>query len=304
MLCNARIKFGAFYDYIGDKYDKVATGHYAQIEQQDSSQNFSVAHIRSSEADTLNILRSSDHKSETMPASNISGARKNFVEQSQQPTYRLKKTPDAIKDQTYFLSQLTQKQLSRALFPIGEYKKEAVRKLAEKFELPNAKRKDSQGICFLGKIPFDAFLKYHLGEKQGDLVEYETNKVLGEHPGFWYFTVGQRQGIGLSGGPWYVVKKDTTTNTIYIAHGEHKADQARDRFLVGNLNWFHEKPEDGAELAVKLRHGPKEHNCTIQWQDEKMLLVTLKEKDPGIAEGQFAVFYRREYCLGGGVIVD
>lgn len=253
MLCNARIKFGAFYDFIGDRFEKIATGHYAQVEEKDG-------------------------------------------------TFLLKKTPDAIKDQTYFLSQLTQEQLSRALFPIGEYEKKEVRKLALKFELPNALRKDSQGICFLGKIPFDAFLKYHLGEKKGNLVEYETGKILGEHSGFWYFTVGQRQGIKLSAGPWYVVRKEPETNTIFISHGEHKEAQSRDMFIVENLNWFSLRPEDATELSVKLRHGPKEHSCTIRWRDEKTLEVSLKEKDPGIAEGQFAVFYDGETCLGGGTI--
>ncbi len=278
MLCNARIKFGAFYDFIGDRparnatparnavstagrhsvaggFEKIATGHYARVEEKDG-------------------------------------------------IFLLKKTPDAIKDQTYFLSQLTQEQLSRALFPIGEYEKKEVRKLALKFDLPNALRKDSQGICFLGKIPFDAFLRYHLGEKKGNLVEYETGKILGEHCGFWYFTVGQRQGIGLSGGPWYVVGKEPETNTIFISHAEHQEVSSRDHFLVTDLNWFSLIPKDGAELSVKLRHGPKEYLCTIEWQDEKTLHVSLKEKDSGIAPGQFAVFYDGEICLGGGTITQ
>lgn len=266
MLCNARIKFGAFYEFLEKthnpefvegsigEFEKIATGHYARVEE------------------------------------------KNGI-------FFLKKTPDAIKDQTYFLSQLSQAQLSRALFPIGSYEKKEVRKLAEKFQLANASRKDSQGICFLGKIPFDAFLKYHLGEKRGNLVEYETGKVLGEHAGFWYFTVGQRQGIGLSGGPWYVVKKEPATNTIFISHGEHKEASSRNTFTVENLNWFSVEPKDGAELSVKLRHGPEEHLCTIHWKNEQSLEVTLREKDPGIAEGQFAVFYEGDVCLGGGTIL-
>lgn len=255
MLCNARIKFGAFYDHIGERFDKIATGHYANVEEQDG-------------------------------------------------IFLLKKTPDAIKDQTYFLSQLSQAQLSKALFPIGKYEKKEVRKLAEKFALPNALRKDSQGICFLGKIPFDKFLEFHLGKRPGKLVEYETKEVMGEHNGFWYFTVGQRQGIGLSGGPWYVVKKEPETNTVYISHAEHKEDQSRERFLVSNLNWFSAQPKNNTELSVKLRHGPKEHVCTVVWRDGKTLEVLLKEKDPGIAEGQFAVFYDGEICLGGGTIIE
>ncbi|TXH08273.1 MAG: tRNA 2-thiouridine(34) synthase MnmA [Candidatus Moraniibacteriota bacterium] len=254
MLCNSRIKFGAFYDAIGTGYAKIATGHYAQVEEKSG----------------------------------------NFF---------LKKAPDPVKDQTYFLSQLSKSQLSRAIFPIGEYAKPEVRALAEKFQLPNAKRKDSQGICFLGKIPFNEFLRHHLGMKLGPLVEFETGETIGEHPGFWYFTIGQRGGIGLSGGPWYVVGKDTETNTVFISHAEHRAERARDRVLVRDLNWFNEQPEDGAMLSVKLRHGPKEYPCQVQWQDDKTLEVFLqKETDAGVASGQYAVFYRDDYCLGGGTI--
>lgn len=254
MLCNARIKFGAFWDAIGSDFDKVATGHYAQAEEK-------------------------------------------------QGKFYLKKTPDVVKDQTYFLSQLSKKQLSRALFPIGSYTKPEVRSLAEKFKLPNAKRKDSQGICFLGKIPFDEFLRHHLGEKPGPIVEFETGKELGQHKGFWYFTIGQREGLGLSGGPWYVVKKDAVSNTIYISHAEHRLEQSRSNFTVSNLNWFNEKPEDGAELSVKLRHGPKEYSTKVQWLDETQIEVYLQqEADAGIASGQYAVFYNGEYCLGGGII--
>lgn len=256
MLCNSRIKFGAFFDAIGNKFDYIATGHYAWVEDRHG---------------------------------------KNY----------LKKTPDAIKDQTYFLSQLSRAQLSRAIFPIGEYEKTKVRALAEEFNLPNAKRKDSQGICFLGKIPFDAFLRHHLGEQKGKLIDMETGKEMGEHSGFWYFTIGQREGIGLSGGPWYVVKKDTAKNIVYIGHKEVKEATATDHFLVTGLNWFNDRPEDGAELSVKLRHGPKEYECTVQWQDEETLEVFLKnEKDPGVAMGQYAVFYTGDYCLGGGVISE
>jgi len=253
MLCNARIKFGAFYDFIGDRFEKIATGHYAQVAERNGM-------------------------------------------------FFLKKTPDSIKDQTYFLSQLSQKQLSKALFPIGKYEKKEVRKLAEKFGIMNEKRKDSQGICFLGKIPFNQFLKYHLGEQKGDLVNFETGEKMGEHSGFWYFTVGQRQGIGLSGGPFYVVKKDPKTNTVFIGRDAEKVLQARDHFVIENANWFFEIPADGMKLSVKLRHGPKEYGCVLRKRDENTFEVSLDEKDSGIAEGQFAVFYDGEMCLGGGVI--
>lgn len=264
MLCNARIKFGAFYDRFGNEFDKVATGHYAQTEDIESS------------------------------------------------TY-LKTSPDPIKDQTYFLSQLSQEQMSKAMFPIGGFEKGRVRELAKQFDLPNAERKDSQGICFLGKIPFDKFVEHHLGKRPGKIIEHETKKVLGEHDGFYFFTVGQRRGIRLPGGPWYVVGKNAEANEVYVSHGEHYELVARDTFVVGGLNWIAENPpfRQGAtwkrsfqveNLSVKVRHGAKMYPAGVEFLENGNLKVLLKEKDQGIAAGQFAVFYDRDYCLGGGVI--
>ena len=122
--------------------------------------------------------------------------------------YLLKRSPDPIKDQTYFLAYLNQKQLSRALFPLGDYRKSEVRNFAEQFSLPNKNRKDSQGICFLGQVKFNEFIKQHLGVVKGDIVVFETGEKIGEHEGYYYFTIGQRSGLKLGGGPWYVVKKD------------------------------------------------------------------------------------------------
>ncbi len=255
MLCNARIKFGAFYEAFGRDYDKVATGHYAWTEEYDGK--------------TL-----------------------------------LRVSPDPIKDQTYFLSQLSQEQVSKALFPIGKYEKGEVRKLAEKYHLPNAKRKDSQGICFLGKIPFDRFLEHHLGKRPGKIIEYETKKVLGEHDGFYYYTVGQRRGIRLSGGPWYVVGKNAEMNEVYISHGEHYALSARDTFVVGGVNWISGTVPENKDLMVKVRHGAKMYPATVEFLENDRLNITLKEKDPGVAAGQFAVLYDGEYCLGGGTILE
>ncbi|MFZ2187386.1 MAG: tRNA 2-thiouridine(34) synthase MnmA [Candidatus Moraniibacteriota bacterium] len=255
MLCNARIKFGAFYEAFGKNFDKVATGHYAWTEERDGK--------------TVLMM-----------------------------------SPDPIKDQTYFLSQLSQAQVAQALFPIGKYEKREVRELASEFKLPNAARKDSQGICFLGKIPFDKFLEYHLGKHPGQLIEYETKKVLGGHDGFWYFTVGQRRGIKLHGGPWYVVAKKPETNEVFISHGEHHAELARDVFIVGGLSWIAGSPLEKTELQVKIRHGAKMYPAAIEFLENDKLQVTLKEKDQGVAAGQFAVLYDGKECLGGGMILE
>ncbi|MFH1864207.1 MAG: tRNA methyl transferase PRC-barrel domain-containing protein, partial [bacterium] len=122
----------------------------------------------------------------------------------------LKRAPDPIKDQTYFLSNLKQSQLKKLIFPIGHLAKNEVRKLAQKFDLPNKSRKDSQGICFLGKVKYSEFIKHYLGEKKGDIINFDTKEKMGEHEGFWYYTIGQRKGIGIGG------IKDSTGKPFYV----------------------------------------------------------------------------------------
>ena len=216
--------------------------------------------------------------------------------------YQLKKSPDPVKDQTYFLAYLTQQQLSRALFPIGNYKKEETRVLAEQYDLPNKGRKDSQGICFLGQVKFDEFIKHHLGIKTGNIINAETGNVIGEHNGYYYFTIGQRSGLGLSGGPWYVVKKDVEKNFVYISKEKLKPGETSE-FMVGKFNWISGSNPARKDLQVKIRHGANFFNCKLELNCDETGKVFLNGVDNGIAPGQFAVFYDREVCLGGGVIL-
>lgn len=215
--------------------------------------------------------------------------------------YYLKQTPDAIKDQTYFLARLTQDQLSHVMFPLGEYTKEQVRELAQEFDLPNKERKDSQGLCFLGKISFKDFIKAHAGTKKGDFVVYETNEKIAEHEGFWFYTLGQRQGIGLSHGPWYVVKKDPETNTVYISNQYYDANKKRDMFYLTDCIWNND-PVEG-KTQVKLRHGQQIYNATVT-HEEGAVKVLLEKDDQALAPGQFAVFYDNGLCVGSGVIKE
>lgn len=230
---------------------------------------------------------------------------------------RLLKGVDPVKDQTYFLSHLTRDQLARVAFPVGGLPKSEVRALAEQYQLPNRHRRDSQGICFLGKIRFPEFVEYHLGERRGPIVEKESGRRLGEHRGYWFHTVGQRKGLGLSGGPWFVVEKDIEDNTIFVTHQEHLIDNRRRAFEVGDLHWI-----DGApareDLEVKLRHGARVYSCRIEplgaevgdgsastrelLERAPQARVVLDEEDAGIAAGQFAIFYEGDHCLGGGTI--
>jgi len=215
--------------------------------------------------------------------------------------FYLKESPDPIKCQTYFLTYLVQSQLSKILFPLGNYTKSQVRELASEFDLPNSRRKDSQGICFLGKIKYNDFIRFHLGEQKGDILEIESGKKLGVHRGYWFHTIGQRTGLGLSGGPWYVVKKSIDENIIYVSRDNQTNKTPHDRFDVLNINWIAEVPES-ERLQVKLRHGAQKYGCRIELRTPNEAFVVLDEPDQGIATGQFAIFYEGGYCLGGGVI--
>ena len=217
--------------------------------------------------------------------------------------YVLSQAPDAIKDQTYFLAYLKQEQLARALFPLGEYSKADVRALAAKYNLANQNRKDSQGICFLGQIKFSEFVKQHLGEKTGDIVDIDTGKAVGTHNGYWFYTIGQRQGLGLSGGPWYVVRKNVERNIIYISQDEHVEQRYQDRFSAVNLNWISGlQPQEGNGYQVKIRHGAHIYGCQLKYVNPEEIEITLDQPDQGIAQGQFAVIYKNLQCLGAGVI--
>ena len=214
----------------------------------------------------------------------------------------LKKSNDPIKDQTYFLSMLSQSQLSRALFPIGCYNKSQVRQLAKKYNLPTQDRKDSQGICFLGKFEFSEFLKAHFGIKNGNIVEFESLNILGQHTGFWFFTIGQRYGLGLSGGPWYVVSKDPIKNIVFVSRSYDQINMYKSGMQINNFHWIN-SVNTKQELDVRFRHGEAIHAAFISIDNDNIVTIKLKqESKQGIATGQFAVLYDNDICIGGGII--
>ncbi|MEM7586390.1 MAG: tRNA 2-thiouridine(34) synthase MnmA [Acidobacteriota bacterium] len=220
------------------------------------------------------------------------------------PSVELLRGVDPVKDQTYFLFQLDQLQLRRCLFPLGAYHKRDVRQLAQDFELPNRQRPDSQGICFLGKIRYDDFVQSYLGERPGEIRDVETGRRLGEHRGFWFHTIGQRRGLGLGGGPWYVVTKDTVSNVVYVSHRKILERHQRAKFQLEAPHWINGRPEESARplpLQVKIRHSPQTSPCRVHWRDDG-LEIELEAPDPGVAPGQVAVLYRDQLCLGGGMI--
>ena len=180
--------------------------------------------------------------------------------------------------------------------------KAEVRAYAQQHNLPNKDRKDSQGICFLGSFKFRDFIAHHVGIQKGPLIEWETKQKMGEHDGFWFYTIGQRQGIRLGGGPWYVVDKEPVTNTVFISRAYYSEDKTRNQFKVHSSSWLATPPADGEQLRVKLRHGPHFHDAQISYLSATCMQVHLNNHDQGIAAGQFAAFYRGNFCIGSGVI--
>ena len=270
VLCNARVKFGAFVEHLQREFgfgsfDRIASGHYASI------------------------CRSYGEPS-------------------------LLTAADSVKDQTYFLSKLSKSTLRKLMFPLGQYTKEEVRELAEeRFELPNADRHESQGICFLGKVPFRKFIERNVGTESGTIFEAETGRELGTHSGTWFFTIGQRQGLRLSHGPWYVVAKDPEANALFVSRHYNDESKRRDAFEVSSISWIGGDdtglPEaplgSSARCLVKVRHGRELHICTLSLSDRgNDGHVQLDKSDQGLAPGQYAVFYTIDAhaCLGSGII--
>jgi tRNA-specific 2-thiouridylase len=215
---------------------------------------------------------------------------------------------DPVKDQTDFLAQISYDQLKHLMFPIGSLPKSRVREIAIETRMPNAYRKDSQGICFLGKINYNDFIRRHLGEKRGPIIEIETGKKLGEHNGYWFHTIGQRKGLGLSGGPWYVVKKNVHDNVVYVSNGYDCEKQYGRVIHLDEMHFITENPwPDGAksvEITFKNRHAPNFTPARITRLDEREYVVESAEKVQGIAPGQFGVIYDKDskLCYGSGII--
>ena len=212
-------------------------------------------------------------------------------------------SPDPVKDQTDFLAQLYDWQLKKALFPIGHMRKEEVRAIAEREHLVNARRKDSQGICFLGKLNYNDYVRRYLGEKEGDIIDIETGKVLGQHKGHWFHTIGQRKGLGLGGGPWNVVKKDVEQNILYVVKGYEPIKAHRMEFPIKDFH-FLTAPTLPAEITFKVRHTPDYFIGTAENLGDGRYRMHADRWVQGVAPGQFCVVYDRDFhrCLGSGEI--
>jgi tRNA-specific 2-thiouridylase len=216
--------------------------------------------------------------------------------------YSLLKGVDPAKDQSYFLYTLKQEQLSKILFTIGHLKKSEVRKLAKKFKLPTAEKKDSQGICFIGKIDVREFLKVHLKAKIGEIVT-TTGQNLGQHLGLPYYTIGQRQGIGLGGdGPYYVVNKNLQKNILLVTNDKNDKQLWKKKFTITNLTWVGKAPKFPLATGVTIRYHHPEYPALINLSNPDKLSISFDQPQRAITAGQSAVIYIDDEVLGGGVI--
>lgn len=227
--------------------------------------------------------------------------------------YYLATAKDPVKDQTDFLAGISYDQLEHIIFPLGDIPKSEVREIARAAALPNATRKDSQGICFLGKIDYSDFIARHLGEKPGPIIEIETGRKIGTHKGYWFHTIGQRKGLGLSGGPWFVVRKNVRDNVIYVSRGYDTPLQYGTQIPLVEENWITESPFssevmqcDGNEVSIafKTRHTPEFLSGKLVRKEDGGLWIVSDSPVQGIAPGQFAIVYTpdRELCMGSAMI--
>ncbi len=216
----------------------------------------------------------------------------------------LMRAKDENKDQTYFLNQVTSKQLEKVLFPLGDLEKPQVRELAQKYELATAEKKDSTGICFIGERNFRQFLSQYIPMKEGKILSLDGKEV-GKHNGVFYYTIGQRKGLGIGGSgngePWFVVSKDVEKNILYVSQGDQSMIY-HSHLSCENFNFIAHRPdEDEFRCLVRIRHRQPLQQATAKIVGNG-LDIDFDQPQRAIAEGQYAVVYVDRICLGGGVI--
>ena len=278
ILCNAEIKFKAFLDHaLRLGAEKIATGHYARVR--------------------LN---------------------------AQTGRHELLKGLDPSKDQSYFLHRLNQAQLSKTLFPVGELHKTEVRRIAAEINLPNAKKKDSTGICFIGERPFREFLNRYIQKEPGPIKDgtsapgsKDYGRVIGKHVGLSFYTLGQRQGLGIGGikakgaqkgggehAPWFVARKDMEKNTLWVVQGHDHPWLLSHRLSAQDASWVAGEPPAPGAMAAKTRYRQADAACTISDIEGNHFSLQFPQAQWAVTPGQSAVLYDGEVCLGGGVIAS
>ncbi|MCL5666652.1 MAG: tRNA 2-thiouridine(34) synthase MnmA [Patescibacteria group bacterium] len=276
VMCNKEIKFKLLYNWaIGRGFDYLATGHYARIG------------LRAKRQGLRNVSLA------------LSAA-----------CYKLERSADEFKDQTYFIYNIKQEQLPHILFPIGNMKKTQVRALAQKIGLPNAEKKESMGLCFVGKIRLKDFLEQKLKPNPGAILD-QNGKKIGEHGGLHNFTIGQRQGVKVGAtGPYYVTRKDLKTNTLYVTNDPGDKALETKEVEIHSVNWINKNieleiknTESGIKLRARYRHQGDLVPLVVKARGKDCYGGNFSKPQKAVASGQSLVLYNEKECVGGGVIV-
>ena len=214
---------------------------------------------------------------------------------------------DSNKDQSYFLSQISQAQLRKSLFPIGELTKPEVRKIAKDNNLYTAEKKDSTGICFIGERNFKEFLKNYIPSQKGNIVTMD-GKIVGEHDGLMYYTIGQRKGLGIGGNnefinsPWFVLGKNLERRELIVGQGADNKYLISDNCFATNINWITDTPEEGKKYTAKFRYRQSDVEVTLELINNDLIHVLYPSGVSSVTPGQAVVIYDGEVCMGGGII--
>ncbi len=276
VMCNRMIKFGAFLKKAKKMgADFVATGHYARIRREDG-------------------FFQDGHKGESLHKLSFKSI------------LRLLESKDKNKDQTYFLWTLTQKKLKNIIFPIGGLEKPEVRKLAKKFGLITADKKDSQGLCFVGKVSVSGFLKRYIKEKKGKVLD-ESGNIVGTHSGVTFLTIGQRHGFEITEKnterkPYYVVRKDIKKNIIVVSNKKKEKESFQKEILISQVSWVNSEPDFTKAYSARIRYRQPLEKCQLKKAGKGQINVIFKKPQRAVSPGQSLVIYSKGACLGGGII--
>ena len=289
IMCNQEVKFKIFLETaLEDGADLIATGHYARVR-----------HFQKGLPVDENGFAPGLHGSQEPVQTRAADVSLQQVDSSEG---QLLQAADTNKDQTYFLYRVTGKALSKTLFPLGEFTKPVVREMAKERGLFTAAKKDSQGICFVGQIGIREFLSQYVEQKAGSIIDKKTNKVLGQHDGAIFYTIGQRHGLDVGGGlPYYVVGKDMDKNEVYVTTNLNDEALWRPKLTLTSVHWINKTSQPG-EYQIRVRHRAALISTQLSFNDDGSVELTLDNAERAVAPGQSVVIYNGELCVGGGIV--
>jgi tRNA-uridine 2-sulfurtransferase len=306
IMCNQEVKFKLFFDTaIADGADFIATGHYARLKPLAASSanlaelttprsswraTLSEPPVLTSSTKTYNSLRASAHPSSSSEPKTSGKSVGMFM------------AKDKNKDQTYFLYRITSQALEKTLFPLGDYTKPEVRLLAERYQLQTAGKKESMGICFVGKVGIKDFLSQYVQTSPGAVIN-QKGEAIGEHEGAIFYTIGQRSGLGIGGGlPYYVTGKDMKKNEVYVTSDLNDKNLWSSQLQLNDVHWIKSQPQEASLMQIRTRHRGPLVSCRVQYISEGKVEIKLEQEQKAIAPGQSAVLYDGDQVLGGGII--